>query len=294
MINKFVKNNLYKFLESAETLRDKRKRIGSETAKGGFKNEIHICEKFKNWKTDKDAKEWLKIMDYNIKTLDSIEAIQIPTVINKNDLDKYNLTIEEYEKIVRFKKADAQIKLIIKIGDIVKYEYISLKKANSEADFNQIDKRTVDFYQTMWGFDDEICSYLKLFTGESKPDRKVYKILKDKRRIFLNEIPEKIQIKIVKFFNENKFLVLSDILKGRGGLSAGWMLVTRMYKDFCELDYVLKDINTTINFYSKDDVCISNRGSLNIGKIFMQRKGGTPDPTKLQFKFSPCQLFEIK
>ncbi len=33
------------------------------------------------------------------------------------------------------------------------------------------------------------------------------------------------------------------------------------------------------------------KGSLYIGKITMQRKGGTPDPESLQFKISPNSLF---
>lgn len=282
------------FFEQSESLKDKRRRVGSKTAKGGFKNEINIVEKFNNWKTDTHAQEWLKIMDYDIRSLDSLEAIQIPTVLNKNNLSLYNISKEEYEKFIRYKKADAQIKLIIKIGDIVKYEYISIKKANKNADFNQIDKRTVDFYQSMWGFDDEIAEYLKLFTGETKPEKSIFINLKDERRVYLNEMPLLVQTKIVNFFDENKFLVISDILKGRGGLSAGWMLVTRNDSKSKVLDYVLKDINTTINFYCNGDVHITNKGSLFVGKIFMQRKGGTPDPTKLQFKFGPCQLFELK
>ncbi|MCD4745427.1 MAG: hypothetical protein K8R58_03925 [Bacteroidales bacterium] len=48
-----------------------------------------------------------------------------------------------------------------------------------------------------------------------------------------------------------------------------------------------------MNFYGSGDVVISPRGSLHIGKITAQRKGGTPDPTKLQFKFKPCELFHL-
>ena len=46
------------------------------------------------------------------------------------------------------------------------------------------------------------------------------KVLRDKRRMFLDELPEDLRNRIVDFFNENKVLVVSDILKGRGGLSA--------------------------------------------------------------------------
>lgn len=270
--------------------------LGSKTAKGGFVNEKAICRKFNAWKKDKEAQEWLKIMGYNIKKLDSVKAIQIPTRIKKSDLSKFEVGEEEYEQFVRFKKADAQIRIIIKIGNILKIENLSLKKANSDADYNQIDKRSIDDYKEMWRFDNEITLWLKLFTGEILPKSQkklIGKIKpKDKRRLFLTEMPEAIQKKIIQFFKENKILVVSDIIKGRGGLSAGWMLVTRLNKQEKTTTWILKDINTVMNFFGSDDVEISLRGSLHIGKITMQRKGGTPDPTKLQFKIKPCQLFK--
>lgn len=71
------------------------------------------------------------------------------------------------------------------------------------------------------------------------------------------------------------------------------MLVTRLNKQEKTTTWILKDINTVMNFFGSDDVEISLRGSLHIGKITMQRKGGTPDPTKLQFKIKPCQLFKL-
>jgi len=273
-----------------------KKELGSKTAKGGFANEKAICKKFNAWKKDKEAQEWLEIMGHDIKKLDSVKAIQVPTRIKKSDLSKFVVSEEEYEQFVRFKKADAQIRIIIKIGNILKIENLSLKKANSDADYNQIDKRTIDDYQEMWRFDNEITLWLKLFTGEILPksQKKLIGKIKprDKRRLFLTEMPEVIQKKIIQFFKENKILVVSDIIKGRGGLSAGWMLVTRLNKQEKTTTWILKDINTAMNFFGYDDVEISLRGSLHIGKITMQRKGGTPDPTKLQFKIKPCQLFE--
>jgi len=271
--------------------------LGSKTAKGGFANEKAICRKFNVWKKDKEAQQWLKIMGYNIKKLDSVKAIQVPTRIKKSDLSKFGVEEEDYEQFVRFKKADAQIRIIIKIGSILKIENLSLKKANSDADYNQIDKRTVDFYQEIWGFDNEIALWLKLFTGEILPQSQkklIGKIKpKDKRRLLLTEMPEVIQQKIIQFFIENKILVVSDTIKGRGGLSAGWMLVTKLNKQEKTTTWILRDINTAMNFFGSGDVKISPRGSLHIGKITMQRKGGTPDPTKLQFKIKPCQLFDL-
>jgi len=271
--------------------------LGSKTAKGGFANEKAICRKFNAWKKDKEAQEWLKIMGYDIKKLDSVKAIQVPTRIKKTDLSKFEVKEEEYEQFVRFKKADAQIRIIIKIGNILKIENLSLKKANSDADYNQIDKRTVADYQEMWKFDDEIAFWLKLFTGELNPknySRKTgIKKFRDKRRLFLSEMPETIQKEIIEFFKRNQIIIISDIIKGRGGLSANWMLVTRLNREIKTTTWTLIDINVVMNFLGSGDICISPKGSLYIGKITMQRKGGTPDPTKLQFKIKPCQLFEL-
>jgi hypothetical protein len=271
--------------------------IGSATAKGGFANEKDICKKFNAWKKDKEAQEWLKIMGYNIKKLNSVKAIQVPTRIKKIDLSKFEVDEEEYEQFVRFKKADAQIRIIIKIGNILKIENLSLKKANSDADYNQIDKRTVDDYQEMWNFGDEIAFWLKLFTGELEPkkySRKTgIKKFRDKRRLFLDEMSVMIQKKIIKFFEKNRIIIASDIIKGRGGLSANWILVTKLNKENKTTTWELKDINTVMNFFGSGEIHISPKGSLYIGKITMQRKGGTPDPTKIQFKIKPCQLFKM-
>lgn len=122
---------------------------GSLTAKGGFANEHDICEKFNSWKNDYEAKQWLEIMGYNIDKLLSVKAIQVPMRIKRSDLSRFELSGIEHEALMKFKKSDAQIRIIIRIGNILKIENLSLKKANSDADYNQIDKRTVDAYQEM-------------------------------------------------------------------------------------------------------------------------------------------------
>jgi len=270
--------------------------LGSKTAKGGFANEKAICKKFNAWRKDKEAQEWLKIMGYNITKLDAVKATQVPTKLKKTDLSKFGVKKEEYEHFVKFKKADVQIRIVIKIGKLLKVENLSLKKANSDADYNQVDKRTVDDYQKMWKFDNEAAFWLKLFTGELEPnylrETNVDKF-RDKRRLFLDEMPITIQSKIINFFQRNKIIVISDILKGRGGLSADWMLVTRFNSKDKTTTWTLRDINVVMNFFGDGDVSLSPKGSLYIGKITMQRKGGTPDPTKLQFKIKPCQLFNL-
>ena len=275
-----------------------KKEIGSITAKGGFSNEKDIVKKFNNWKNDKTAQEWLKIMGYKVEKLNSVEAFQIPLRIKKEDISKFNVSEEEYYEFVKFKKADAQIRIFIKIGNIVKIENISFKKANSNANKNQVDKRSVESYKEIWGFDDEIAFWLKLFTGEIIPKNVKSQIInikqRESRRLFLDEMPEEIQSKIITFFKNNKILILSDILKGRGGLSADWLLVTRNNIVINSTSWILKNINITMNFFGQGEVKVSPKGSLSIGKVTMQRKGGTPDPTKLQFYIKPLDIFELE
>ena len=142
--------------------------LGSSTAKGGFANEKAICRKFNNWREDEEARLWLKIMGYDVSIIDQVSAIHIPTRLKKEDLISLGLK-ESYEELMKFKKADAQLRILIRIGKILKIENLSLKKANKDADYNQVDKRWVDAYKEMWGFDDEVALALKLFTGEVNP-----------------------------------------------------------------------------------------------------------------------------
>lgn len=269
--------------------------IGSMTAKGGFINEADICDKFKDYKKDSDAKTWLSIMGYNPQKIQKIFAVQIPVRINLEKAISLGVSKEKYDETIKFKKADIQIRVEIVIDNVLHIENISLKKSNKSARFNQVDKRPVLTYKKSWKFNDDIAKWLRLFTGDILPEeilsKKELQNIKDKRRLFFNEIPTKKMNSIVQFFKNNKNLIISDILRGRGGLSAEWFLVTRKNNDN-SIDWILKDINNVCNFYSQGEVEISPRGSLKIGRVTMQRKGGTPDPTSLQFKINPLALFE--
>jgi len=102
--------------------------------------------------------------------------------------------------------------------------------------FNQIDKRWVDKYVDMWNIPLNIENALKLFTGEIKPSKTG---LKDKRRIYFDEMDIKTQKEIIKFFTKNKILILSDIIKGNDEFSASWKSNNakkewRCWKKYCE------------------------------------------------------------
>ena len=141
----------------------------------------------------------------------------------------------------------------------------------------------------MWNIPKDV-EILKYFTGELKPYKEN---TKDNRRMFINEFTKEEQNKILDFFNKNKALILCDILKGRGKFSAEWMLVIQKVND---IKWVLIPMNKAINHYD-GQVKISTRGSLNIGKILMQRKGGDAGretANMLQFKVNPAELFNLE
>lgn len=269
-----------------------RKELGSRTAKGGFDNENNVVQKFINYKNDPQAIAWLNIMGYEIETIKSLAAIQIPTRLNRKLVNQFGLNETLFDETQKYKKADVQVQLTITTEDGIIYrENISLKKA--EANFNQIDKRPVETYQKMWNFDDQIATLLKKFTGETQPTAAEAVYLRDPRRWYLDELPREQVSQLLAFLNNNKLLILSDILKGRGMLSAEWFLVTKQNSDG-GYDWILKNINEVLNFYSQGDIRISDRGGLILGRLTAQRKGGTPDPTSLQFKMKPLDLFALK
>ncbi len=241
-------------------------KLGSETAKGGFRNEDDIIAKFNDWENDEDAQKWLEIMGYPINEIEKVEAVK---------LHGY--------------KTDVQVQITIYMKKAIAAENLSVKLVSNPQGFNQVDKRWVDSYAEMWNIPKDIVKILKLFTGEIRPTKSG---LRDSRRMFFDEMSENDQRKIVDFFTKNKILVVSDILKGRGKFSAGWMLVALIINN--KSQWVLKSINHAMNVFANGEVRITPQGSLKIGKIGMQRKGGDagrPTSNMLQFKINPVELF---
>lgn len=111
--------------------------------------------------------------------------------------------------------------------------------------------------------------------------------------MFLNEMETEKQDIVIKWFRENKTLILSDIIKGRGKFSAEWVLVAQKVNK--DSRWVLKNVNEVLQHYSVGEVKISPRGSILPGGGLLQRKGGDGgrDTAKmLQFKLDPTSLFD--
>jgi len=246
-------------------------KLGSETAKGGFRNEKDVIVRFNNWTKDEVAQKWLKAMGYKISDIEYVKALKVR--------GQYKADIQ------------VRVRIIIKLKSREDLQNLQVKLVSNPQGFNQIDKRWVDKYVELWDIPEDVTKILKLFTGEIKPTKKG---LKDKRRMLLSEMDKNDQDKIVSFFKNNKILIVSDLLKGRGEFSADWVLVILKFN--AESKWMLKSINEAMNLFGNGDVRITSQGSLKIGKIGMQRKGGDAgrDTSKmLQFKINPVELFNI-
>lgn len=245
--------------------------LGSKTAKGGFANEQDVINRFNNWKTDVIAQEWLAEMNYKI---DDIEFVQASKVKGQY-------------------KADIQVRItiLIKQQSQEDVQNLQVKLVSNPQGFNQIDKRWVDKYVELWNIPADVSRILKLFTGEIASSKSG---LRDPRRMFLDEMDKLDQAKVITFFNKQKASVVADVLRGRGEFSADWTLV--IVKTNGELSWVLKSIDQVIKIFEAGDVQITSQGSLKIGNISMQRKGGDrgrKTAQMLQFKINPVLLFSI-
>ena len=254
---------------------------GSQIAKGGFQNEDEIRDKFNNWKTDKDARAWLLAMKYSLE-----DAIEVTASKPHGE------------------KADVEVRVRAKGGERV--EGISIKLVSNPNGFNQIDKRWLANYAKMWSMPADVHEALKLFVGETPPVTGS----RGDERMFLNELDEKTQHAVVEFFTQHREQMVSDLFRGDGDHAADWMMVTLKdggrvrelkgpRKDSSDSDrpqWILRSTGDVIRFYGEGEVRITSAGSLRIGRITMQRKGGDngrESAKMLQFKINPAELFDI-
>lgn len=241
---------------------------GSKIAKDGFNNEKDIANKFINWNNDVEAQQWLKTMGYELNNIEYV-----------------------YAEVLHGYKTDVQVQVTIKLKNIIEAQNLQVKLVSNQKGFNQIDKRWIKNYADMWEIPDNIIKLLKYYTGEIPPYKQN---TRDKRRMFMDEFSEEEQNEILQYFEQNKMLIILDIVKGRGKFAAEWILVAQKYENIFR--WTLKPINVAINHYSEGKVEITNRGNLKIGRIGMQRKGGDAGretANMLQFKVDPVELFDI-
>ena len=240
---------------------------GSLTAKHGFQNEKEVADKFNNWRFDEDAQQWLQVMNYDLKDIEHVKAV-----------------------VLSGYKTDVQVQVTIYLKTAIDVRNLQVKLVSNMTGFNQIDKRWIDKYVELWDIPTDIVSILRRYTGEMPPS---IPSPKDKRRMFADEFSLKEQQRVLDWLRKNKFMIVSDILKGRGEFAAEWILVAQ--KVAHNARWILKPMNYCLNFFGNGEVEITNRGNFRIGRITMQRKGGDggrESANMLQFKINPSELFD--
>lgn len=240
--------------------------LWSQTARQGFQNEYDVIAIFNDWENCPIAKEWLKIMWYTLEKIEFVKAI----------------------KISWSHKADIQIQVTIKMKEEIDTQNISIKLVSNTRWFNQIDKRRLKNYAELWNIKEDVLLLLKYFCWEIRPYRTG---TRDPRRMFITEMTHEEVDKIINFLMENQMMIVSDILRGRWEFCAEWMLVIKKTTTY---ERVLKSINEVMNFYWNGAIKVSQKWSIKIGKITMQRKGwdgGRDTANMLQFKIDPTKLF---
>ena len=244
------------------------KEFGSQIAKNGFKNEKEICSKFENWEKDLEAQEWLKTMQYNLDDVEHVKA-----------------------DFLHGSKADINVQVKIKLKTASNTENIQIKLVSNVKGYNQVDKRWLSKYKELWNIPNDVFELLQYFTGEKKP----YKMSVKNNRMFLTEFSKHEQDILLNWFKSNRDLVASDVIKGRGQYAAEWILVAQNIQNNSR--WILVNINTALQYYGFGEVSISNKGSLHIGRVTVQRKGGDggrKTANMLQFKLNPAELFDLK
>lgn len=240
--------------------------LGSQTAKAGFKNEDDVVNRFNAWQTNELAKLWLSALGYDVSKIQAVKSNKAPPG----------------------QKADVQVQVKLFESDLPILHNLQVKLVSNPQGFNQIDKRWVETYGRLWDIPIDLTTILKRFTGELAGEGN----LSDLRRTLLTEMNLSDQQRVLNFFTENKKQILSDLFIGRGNFCADHILVILKQDDY--IKWSLLTMPKAINILGSGEIRITNKGSLRIGKITMQRKGGDggrKSAQMLQFKINPIQLF---
>jgi hypothetical protein len=270
--------------------------IGGAIVKAGRDCEDEVITKILNWQRDSESHDWLKKMS----KAGIIEKVKCYDQVGTR------LMLREHgiEDDPSFAKADATawikkdgLKERHGYGISIKRVSIKVKEGKDEPKlfkgFNQLDRGYVERYEKAWSIPEKIANNLRLFTGEIKHH---YTNTREHRRLFLDEMSQAGRDGIINWFYENRYLVVRDILMGRGARASDYLLVGFFIEgknDLVEQIYNLKCMKEAVSYYGDGDIGITEDGSLKIGNIAMQRKGGDggkKTANQLQFKFDPSKI----
>lgn len=235
----------------------------SQGAKGGFANELELLDLFKNF-----------------------DPLVFPFI------DAFGYKLDEIKEIRATKfdpghKPDLKLEFVGRNGALLGVEKISVKLQSAKNGFNQVDRGWIETrYRRLWPqMPDLVVKGLRLFTGEDKP----LGVTRNNNRMFMDELPHEHREAILHFFSSNLTQVISDVLAGRDEARASWLLV----KDKSQTSFEIRRMDSVIKGAASGGVGLTPKGSIRLGLITAQRKGGdggAASAMNLQFKANPTEL----
>lgn len=244
---------------------------GSRIAKQGFANEKDMVKVFNSWESNPAAKMLLSRMGHDLENISSVIAKKVPGTV----------------------KPDIMVSVVS--PGYTEYHRISCKRVEKKANYNHLCRKSVSKYADQWGFDEQVGDLLKAFTGEIPGNNFLRSGVtpRDHRRLFMHEMNDAAQACVVEFFQHNVHNVVKEIFLGtdRDEIPQ-WMLFTYI-DETGDCSYHIYPMQQVVDFYTGDaQVSLTSRGNLSIGKVTLQRKGGTGNPFDMQFKFRPRSFLE--
>lgn len=265
---------------------------GSKAARGGFSNEGTLAEAI-NGRTAL-GKQLLEAMAIESSTL--VQARQVASRLSVTSLGRLLGVSSVSSDVLRASTQHQKADLLLQVAGQRRVT-ASLKKANAASDFNQVDRRPVDVYQRFWGFGDDVALALKLFTGDLSSDEfaehsQGLRLSEGHQRISFPDLSDVQQAAVLEFFTTHKQRIVSDLVQGKGPLAADFMIVTQ--QDGAITRIHVSQMADVVDYLCELPVCAGPRTTFCVGHLTAQRKGGTPDPTSLQFKVKPSLLLNVK
>lgn len=249
---------------------------GSETAKSGFHYETLLAEAISNTETDLSRSVLLKLglVLSDIKNV----KVEVPRSRYKTDL-VIAITLQD---------------------DSIVTKKLSIKK--SQANFNQLDRRSSEKMKKEFSLTEDEFRLLKFFCGDSKPPEYSESKTKSHKRMFITEFTEIDQKVLLEMFEKIKIAYITSAFKGnRPEHEPDYMVTisTKKGDNTLSLDMIhISKMEDAINTYLGDaSVSISKKGSIKIGELTVQRKGGDggkESANDIQVKVRPSLILEKK
>lgn len=266
---------------------------GSQIAKGGLKYEREVAAYLNAWKTNKDGQGILIAMGYSLEDIEWVSAERAEER-RKRLCKELGITLHKNQK------ADVVADIKTKSDGKIRTETISAKSVSKDLNkndttykgFGQVDKRPIDAYAELWNLDPKNVKTLKYFTGELAPYKKD---TEKSERMFMYEMKSEEVKPLLEELEEKKVRIFYDTFMGVGPLSAKWMIIgLKQFKGTSQAkSWTMHKTIDMINFYIQGKTKMSRKGSIKLGCVTMQRKGGdkgSKSAEYLQFKIDPLLL----